>query len=178
MRIAIDLDGVVIDTMGAVLRQFHPEYKLEQIKTYWINDSIAGLTKEKAILEFEHINWMELTFIGEKTWDILQELEYMNEKGHMIYFLTSKTPRMMLWTQKFLKDVKINIPIITSLKKQEYTDQFDILIEDNPSVIEYGIPIEKLRFIKQPWNECLEEKGIKRYNEISEVINELNLSNE
>jgi hypothetical protein len=82
---------------------------------------------------------------------------------------------MMNWTHRFLLRNDVRIPIITSLKKQEYIDKFDILIEDNPAVLDYGIPLEKLRFIKQPWNQGLEAKGIHRYNEISEIISELNL---
>ena len=176
MKIAIDIDGTIIDTVGAVLKQFHPNITKESITNYKLDECIPNLTKERVIWEFERIDQDLIYFIGENTIELLQKFDWVNYcKEHLIYLLTSKTPLMMCWTQRILARNDIRIPIITSLKKQEYVDQFDILIEDNPEMLNYGIPIEKLRFIKQPWNQCLEEKGIKRYNEISEIIDELNL---
>jgi uncharacterized HAD superfamily protein len=176
LNIAIDIDGTVIDTIGAVLKQFHPNITKESITNYKLDECIPNLTKERVIWEFEHLDQYLIKFIGKNTTNIIGMLDWSNQiENHLTYFLTSKTPKMMLWTLKFMHDYHIWIPVITSLKKQEYVDQFDILIEDNPAMIEYGIPLEKLRFIKQPWNQCLEEKGIKRYNEISEIIDELNL---
>jgi hypothetical protein len=175
MKIAIDLDGTVIDTVGAVLQQFHPDFPMESVITYKLDECIPNLTKERCIWEFEHIDWRIVEFIGKKTRKCLSDLDSMNYNEFQFYFLTSKTPQMMNWTTILFYMESLTIPIITSLKKQDYVGQFDILIEDNPEMLNYGIPIEKLRFIKQPWNVCLEEKGIKRYNEISEIIEVLNL---
>jgi len=177
MNIAIDIDGTVIDTMGAVLKQFHPNITKESITNYKLDECIPNLTKERVIWEYERIDYLNIRWVGTKTHQTLDKLDKSNDLNkHLTYFLTSKTPKMIIWTQDYLYGFQaISIPIITSLKKQEYVNQFDILIEDNPEMLNYGIPIEKLRFIKQPWNQCLEEKGIKRYNEISEIIDELNL---
>ena len=48
--------------MGAVLRQYHPEFQ-GIVDKYWLSE-LLGISKESALAEFENINVENIAFIG------------------------------------------------------------------------------------------------------------------
>ena len=55
MRIAVDCDGVLLDTVSHFLKHFYPNYRKEQI-FQWNMHKILGITREEFMLKFKILN--------------------------------------------------------------------------------------------------------------------------
>jgi len=151
MLIAIDLDGVVLDTMKALILTHELDLKLEEITEYdfWKLPKMAHLSKEQIYRMFETIDPNVVSL-----YPLVKEgLQYLNKQSHYIYFLTNKTNKMLQWTLEVLKRENLeHIPLETTQHK--HTREFDILIEDRGATFEKCCRNgKKCVLIDQPWNQ-------------------------
>jgi len=125
MRLAIDLDGVVFNHMEGLNKThgLHLEYEKEGFPYFF--EKILGVEYPVVKGMFETINpdFVPL-FPGVK--DALRKLN----NWHHIFFLTSKTPKMMEWTKKVLQREGLDIfPVMVSEQKH-LENCYDKLVED------------------------------------------------
>ena len=148
MLLAIDLDGVVFDTMQSWLRKYHPDSNVDDILGWDAFDYIPTCSgvgqffKELDSLEADDIIVNPFAVSG------IKQLE----KDHEVYFLTNKTKPMMKWTTEILERVGLgHIKLVNSLleKKDKLEYEFDYLLDDHPKlagefrVVTYDQPYNK-----------------------------------
>lgn len=144
--IAIDLDGVLIHTIRAWLKKYHPNYGISDLNSYYVWKHIEGCTEKQFYMELSQLTSEDVE-IDERGKEII---DLLRKDGHVIFFLTSKRAHSMEWTCKVLaREGFIDIPLINShiacKSKDEY--EYDVLIDDSP-----GNVYARTWTFDQPWN--------------------------
>lgn len=145
MKLAIDLDGVVLDSIASWLKKYHPNYTNNDIKSWNAWELVKTCnSKEQFFDEFGRQDPKQVKLI-----DGAKETILRLEREHEIYFLTSKSERGQKWSEKVLKREGLgHIPVINSWleKKSKNEYNFDILLDDSPLHSEFAVVFD------QPWN--------------------------
>ncbi len=149
-KIAIDVDGVVINLIGSWLNQFHPEYMMEDIKD-WNAYKFVGISKKQMFQEWDILNPKKIwLYPGAVT--IIHNLKSL---GYEIFFLTCKDRKLnkgMIEHDKWILNYMSlgNFPYIINCEKWKYA--FDIIIEDNPGIVNHTDIRHKILLMERPWN--------------------------
>jgi len=148
MKIAIDIDGVVVDLVESWLRKFHPDHVKEDMYS-WSGFDGVGSTVEEFFEEICELTVNDIIMIK----DASETIKRIREK-HDVFFLTDKHSGVMGWTVGVLKKYGLgNIEFINckveDKQKEEYN--YDVLIDDCPLRIDDG----RLYMFDQPWNRSI-----------------------
>jgi len=166
MNIAIDVDGVVRDFVGALTKVYLQEYPNH--KDYVKPVQTWGLHKYfpigKDIYDFAYDKRVKEVFYEEATpYDgVIEGLEKLKEMGHSLIFLTHQNKKSAEWTIKWIQYYEIPYTLIDIVYEnhngngsngKEHTD-YDIYIDDSPDNIERLVAAGKhvVRMVR-PWNE-------------------------
>ena len=172
MKIAIDLDGVIMNSVEAYLEYWHPRYSIYDFKTHYMLD-VLGIGVDQFLKEWHSVPLEKIELIGgERVLKLLQRFSlfsYRNRYGkHQIYFLTSNNGWGCLRICHWLRKRGIWLPIQVSDSKQDWVDRFDILIDDNGELSEW-VGKDQLILIDQPWNRWVESK-YDRFADVADVF--------
>lgn len=177
MKIAIDIDGVLLDIIIPFCEKFNQKYNTEYRKkdvTNWDFYKEWNITEDEAFEFFYEIyeNTMSVPFIDEKAPKFMNKLH----KLHELYILSARASQYRtqiiekLNSHNIKKDSHYNDIILVHHKPYDLkiTQPFDIYIDDNPNLAK---AIEKtddkyLLLYNQPWNQ-----KIKTTNNIIRVFN-------
>jgi len=188
MKIAIDIDGVLIDLMVEYCRIFNSiygtSYKKEDV-TDWEFFKDWGISEEEAFAVFNQIyeDSMSVPFIDNEAPSVMKSLNLKHE----VFIVSARESEFKLPIIKKLNfhNIKKGIHYIELilLTHKPYdlklSKHFDLYIDDNPNLVD---PIKKLKnkfllLYDQPWNQnskC-EHNVIRVYNwkEVHKEINNL-----
>ena len=171
MKIALDLDGVTFDSIQSWLDRYHPTHSPDEIQDWnawmWIDECN---NKEQFFDEFGRQNPKNIQLIPDAREIILQ----LEQDGHDLFFLTSKSERGQQWSEKVLYREGLNhIPLINCwIEQKQKTDyNYDVLLDDCPLLKDDGRQI----LFRQPWNQYkYYEQEVFDWIKFYEIINFLN----
>ena len=161
MNVALDLDGTLVDLVGAVNRLTHEE-QLDMRLSYndwasWDMPSILGITYE----EFNSLldrAWKKYYLSMEPLEPRLCEgIKILKEAGHKVIILSNRNIGTHFEALKWLENHKIYYDSVTlnhsGPSKLEYP--IDILIDDNPNLVRdmYEYPKKLLYLRDLYWNQ-------------------------
>ena len=192
MKIGIDIDDVITETMKGYLKEINKnrekEIDFEEVNGSLFWKEVFGFSKEqtKKFLDgFFEMKAYELELI-EGVKEILSKLN----KDHEIYFITSRPPMFQKQTKEYLKKhmpeiepkvfhSEVNALVEAGKDKIDLCEELgiDLIIEDQKrfarNCAERGL---KVILFRRPWNDNMEEHEniirVKTWNEILEKINE------
>jgi uncharacterized HAD superfamily protein len=188
MKIAVDIDGVLIDLMVEYCRIFNSiygtSYKKDDV-TSWEFFNDWGISENEAFTVFNQIyeDSMSVPFIDDDAPSIIKSLNLRNE----VFIVSARESKFKLPIIKKLKfhNIKQNIHYkeLILLTHRPYdlklSQGFDLYVDDNPNLVE---PIKELnnKFLllyDQPWNQnsYCENNVIRVHNwrEVQKVIDNL-----
>ncbi len=174
MRIAVDIDGVLLDIMVTYCEIFNKKnktnYQKKDVKN-WEFFKDWKISEQEAYEIFYEIyeDSMLVPFIDAKAPSIMKELN----KIHEVYIVTARQPKYRIPILKKLSShyVRRNVEYqeLILLHPKPYDiklrKNFDIYIDDNPNLAN---PIKKLKgrillLFDQPWNQHVNiERNINR----------------
>ncbi|MFX0025649.1 MAG: hypothetical protein ACFE8M_04480 [Candidatus Hermodarchaeota archaeon] len=185
MRIAVDIDGVLLDIMVTYCEIFNKKYKTNYQKkdvNNWEFFRDWKISEQEAYEIFFEIyeDSMSVPFIDENAPNILEELN----KIHEVYIVTARQPKykIPIFNKLRFHNIRRNIQYqeLILLKPKPYDiklrENFDIYIDDNPNLAD---PIKRLKgrtllLYDQPWNQIVNvERNINRvfnWNDIFQFI--------
>jgi len=187
MRIAIDIDGVLIDLMVTYCEIFNEKYKTEYTKKdvkNWEFFRDWNITEEECFEIFYQLyeNSMKVPFIDDSAPEYMRKLNTM----HDVYIVSARESQYKAQILKKLNyhNVKKKIQYIALilLHHKPYdvkiNQDFDVYVDDNPNLAE-SISKMKERYLllyDQPWNQNFycKDNVIRVFNwkEVYETINE------
>lgn len=166
MKIAIDFDDVVVDTMKAFLNEWNkgrtiwsPRYLHRKNITNWNLPSLLGVPVETVKMIYdERINYSRVEFIDGAVEAILK----LRDTGHQVVIL-SANDRYRDIRDALNRGGLQNVPLKAGEKhKAGYCRDkgIDVLVEDRPSYLKGAVTVgvHAIRFI-QPWNNMGEAWG-------------------
>jgi uncharacterized HAD superfamily protein len=188
MKIAVDIDGVLLDIMVEYCKIFNKRYGTNYIKkdvTDWEFFKDWGISEEEAFAVFNQIyeDSMSVPFIDNEAPSVMKSLNLKHE----VFIVSARESEFKLPIIKKLNfhNIKKGIHYIELilLTHKPYdlklSKHFDLYIDDNPNLVD---PIKKLKnkfllLYDQPWNQnskC-EHNVIRVYNwkEVHKEINNL-----
>lgn len=142
MRIAVDIDGVLrdsVDTMVKIYNQnFGTDMKTEDVEYYAVKDSFPLVEKKLKIdphdfffsrKNGEYINRYSDAFVG-----VIDALKEAQENGHTIHIISYQPSyKNKLHTLMWLEDTRIPYDSVTfCTKKAKNLPDVDIIVDDNP----------------------------------------------
>lgn len=171
LRIAFDLDGVILNSMQALIDQYQLPIKYEDI-TQWDFTSLVHLDMKTVMQYFEDLDPKNVEFEM-----YVSNIEYLlRHPSFSICFLTDKTPKMLQWTQKVLLRASVgleNVPIYCSSQK-ELHGMWDILVEDKGETWEKCIALKRrCVLIDKPWNRSYKFQGAERYFSVNSFVTKM-----
>jgi uncharacterized HAD superfamily protein len=164
VRIAVDIDGVLLDLVITFCEIFNERYNTHYTKedvSNWEFFNDWNITEEEAFEIFFQIyeNTMDVPFIDEKASEYMRKLNI----NHDVYILSARTSQYKsqiiekLNFHNIKKGVHYKELILVHHKpydqKQNYN--FDVYIDDNPHLAETikNIKERYLLLYDQPWNQ-------------------------
>lgn len=164
MRIAIDFDDVIVNTvphvLGAINRSQPENLYTWQLKdiTEWNLSRITGFSESTIDEFFERIPFDNLV----QQPGAVDALKALSRDKHELVILTSN-PRasdVYMWV---FQNTGLDLPVVNTRHKYAWMLEhgYDLLIDDNPNTLEdvwngEG-SVRAIRFVR-PWNKCLEGK--------------------
>ena len=169
LRIAFDIDGVIIDPVRALFEKYKISLKYEEI-SQWDFTPLIGIDMKTVMQYFEDLDPEQVKF--EVCCSHIMNL--IHDPNFHIFFLTDKTPKMLDWTRKVLARAELDeIPIYASSQKEMYC-MWDILVEDKGETWEKCIA-QKRRcvLIDKPWNRNVSFQGAERYFSVNSFCDKM-----
>lgn len=186
MKIAVDIDGVLIDLMVEYCRIFNSihgtSYKKDDVQN-WEFFKDWRISEEEAFDIFNQIyeDSMPIPFIDDNAPAIMETLNLLHE----VFIVSARESKYKAPIIRKLNfhDIKKNIHyrklILLTHKPYDLklSKHFDLYIDDNPNLVE---PIKKVKnkillLYDQPWNQnCLCENNVIRVYNWREVHKEIN----
>jgi len=163
IQLAIDLDGVVINIMQAIVNRYNESQKEENQLYYWNLttwdvDNLLNVSKDTLYHWIEEIDPKDV-MVDMNVAFVIRTL-ICSEK-YLVKFLTKKNDKMMVWTNEVLNQTvlsQMNIPIEFVPESDEKSNpkyKWDILIDDNYDCIKKCSQVNRKAILfVQPWNIC------------------------
>ncbi|MFX1445753.1 MAG: hypothetical protein ACFFHV_20245 [Promethearchaeota archaeon] len=189
MKIAIDIDGVLLDIVVNFCKIFNKKHGTSYNKkdiTNWEFFNNWNITEEEAFKIFFQIyeNTMSVPFIDKNAPKYMEELNH----SHEVYILSARTSqyRSQIIEKLNFHGIKKGEQYIALIlvehkpyaSKQDY--EFDIYVDDNPHLAN-AIKMMKDRYMllyDQPWNKdflCTNNViRVYNWNDVYEQINDIN----
>ena len=150
-KIVIDIDGVLADTIPAILKYLNPRLLIDKITDYNMLPNKYG----QKFWDYFNYMWEKKkpNLIESDSPNIIKELM----KNFEVEYLTGRSELLKQPTEEWIKEK--GLPELTlnicSPKFDKRTFDFDYLLDDNPRFA-YGLDKEKILFLfQQPWNKGL-----------------------
>lgn len=165
MKIAIDIDGVLRDSVEMMVqvynKTFGTDMKTEDVKNYSVKESFPLIEKKLKIEphEFffnthsEKINRQSDIFLG-----VIDSLIKIKENGHSIHIISYQPSyKNKLHTLMWLDDTKIPYDTITFCNRQaKNIIDVDIIVDDNPQYFQQ-INANRCILINRSYNEDMKQ---------------------
>jgi len=191
MKIAIDIDGVLLDIMVEYCIIYNEKYGTKYTKadvTDWEFFKYWNISEKEAFEIFDIIyeDSMAVPFMDENAPTIMEKLS----KLHEVSIVTARNPKYKDPVVKKLNyhNIKKGIQYrdMILLHHEPYDiklqENFDVYVDDNPNLVEsIGELKERILLLyDQPWNQnCICENNVIRVHNWKEVYLEINkLQNE
>lgn len=162
MRIAIDIDGVLRNSVETMLKiynmNFNEEMKEEDWKLYSVSDTFPNIEKKLGISAHdfffgrhngERINRYSDTYPG-----VLDAMKKLQDDGHSIHIISYQPSyKNKLHTLIWLEDTRIPYDTITfCTKKAKNLPDVDVIIDDNPQYFQ-EVNTKRCILINRSYNE-------------------------
>ena len=188
MRIAIDIDGVLLDLMVTYCeifnKKYNTEYTVQDVK-HWEFFRDWNISEKESFEIFYELykNSMPIPFIDERAPEYMRKLN----NSHELYIVSAREPQYRSQTLKKLNyhNVKKNLHYIELILlhhkpyDSKINQDFDVYVDDNPNLAK-SIKKMKNRYLllyDQPWNQevICKDNVIRVFNwkEVYETINEM-----
>lgn len=192
MKIGIDFDDVVANSMHAIL-QLHNErygsnYTLDHAISYRLEDVWGGTTEEAVKKIDEFFDTDQLITISPMAGSI-KGLRALKSQGHELYIVTGRKSRDIKQTERWLehhfKGVFSGIHYASffamkesenPLKKVDICKKLgiELMIDDNlPTALECATEGIKVFLFDQNWNRTKLSEGITRVHSWDEIVEKL-----
>lgn len=142
MRIAVDIDGVLrdsVDTMVKIYNQnFGTDMKTEDIEYYAVKDSFPLVEKKLKIdphdFFFSRNNGENINRYSDAFEGVIDALKEAQDNGHTIHIISYQPSyKNKLHTLMWLEDTRIPYDSVTfCTKKAKNLPDVDIIVDDNP----------------------------------------------
>jgi len=177
MKIAVDFDSVLADTMKLWVFEYNKQYPSKKITIKNINiwnffdNPEINLTKEEAFVIFDFC-WRHWEFLKTMERNLGTKLERLSTLGHVdIVTAVSKNKDSV---RKWL--IKKNIPNEAVFSDEKWNLKYDYYIDDSPTVAEKVSKMGKICLLMdQPWNREVKTNGkVKRIYSLSHAYDFIN----
>ncbi|HHT9130869.1 MAG TPA: 5' nucleotidase, NT5C type [Candidatus Tripitaka californicus] len=163
MRVGVDVDGVLADQMGAVLRilnALHEErYTVEQVTGWGAPMQLYHISESDLLRHMEEawahrdVGWL---VDSHEVWLLMRRL---GRYSHTFHILSKRTPKSWPYVLPWLCAPQLPLASISFLTEgSKFSYPIDILIDDNPKCAQEAPRWKKqLILVDQPWNQHVEE---------------------
>lgn len=166
MRIAIDIDGVLRDSVDMMVKiynlNFGTDMKTEDVKFYSVKEAFP-LIEQKLKIDphdffFSRDNGEKVNRLSDAFEGVIDALQEAKEKGHSINIISYQPSyKNKLHTLMWLEDVRIPYDSITfCTKKAKNILDVDVIVDDNPQYFQ-EINADRLILINRSYNEKTEQ---------------------
>ena len=169
MRIGLDIDGVLLDTMKSYLTIFNMRYNKNIKKTDLISfhfSNILGLEKKVMYGIFEEINIKRIGLVDKTIPTIIDKWK---TKGYIVDLITATSIKTLTKKCERLKYLGVNFDNVVKVDglKGEYAEVYDLIIDDSPNQLD-DILLHGGRAIcyDQPWNKKWEGERIYSFSQL------------
>lgn len=173
MKIAIDIDGVLRDSVAEMVRvynlNFNTNMKIEDVKFYSVDEAFP-LVKEKLKIEpieffFGRSNGEQINRFSDSFFGVIEAMKEAQENGHSLHIISYQPSyKNKLHTLIWLEDTKMPYDSVTFVnKKAKNLPDIDVIIDDNPRYFQ-EVNTDRCILINRSYNEnveqyhCVEEK--------------------
>jgi len=169
MRIGLDIDGVLLDTMKAYIKIYNHNYD-EKRKVSDITDFhfgyILGLEDKEMYEIFEEINIKRIDLVDNSIPTIIDKWK---SKGYTVDLITATSSKTIIKKYQRLKYLGVNFDNVHRVDglKGEYAELYDLIIDDSPDQLD-DILLHGGRAIcyDQPWNRKWEGERIYSFSQL------------
>jgi len=173
LRIAVDLDGTVVDFQSKFRKRIFELYGVsfgdEHIDIIDVYNSLPPNTKKKYVSHYELYGDICNSgfFLDLKPYPgAVEAVNSLIDDGHYVFFLTKAlnwdraAPEKAVWLEKHFGDKKYRTIMVDSIKAKHLISA-DIIIDDDAKVLDknaFSYPPIRI-CIAQPWNKTFREKN-------------------
>lgn len=166
-KIGIDIDGVLLDTIGLYLKHYNSMKKTEYEKEDITEFNFGELINDKNYMNFfEQLNFYECELLDENA---PKTINYWKKLGYKIDLITNSSVYTVTTKCNRLKFLGINFDSVirTDSKKGEFSKNYDIIIDDSAENLE-DIIIHGGRAVcyNQPWNKNWTGERVYNFNHL------------
>ena len=176
MRIAVDMDGTIVDFTTEFKTKIETTFGVEcnagYIDAKWVYDNLTD--EQKAQYSDHREIYEDLCgagfFLNLKPFPgAIEAVSELFDEGHEIYFLTKplnwdrSAPEKALWLKKYFPGRKYRIIMVDSAKSKHIID-VDVIVDDDKRVL-CGDSMAMKICIAQPWNQEFRD-GMSTYDEM------------
>lgn len=161
MRIAIDIDGVLRDSVDMMVKiynmHFGTDMKTDDVKFYSVKDSfplIEQKWKEDPHDFFFKHNGSKINRFSDAFDGVIDAMKEAQEKGHTLHIISYQPSyENKLHTLMWLEDVRIPYDSVTfCTKKAKNLPDVDVIVDDNPQYFQ-EINADRCILINRSYNE-------------------------
>jgi len=172
-RIALDIDGVLLDTSKDYLKLFNETHKSNFVKediTKFNFCEILGISEKEMVDLFEKIDFSKSELTHNEIIEVIAYLKLI--EGYTIDLITNTSIYTLGSKCKRLVQLGVHFDsIIRTDNKLKFAKYYDFIVEDNPFNLEEiklhgGRPI----CFDQPWNQEWKGERIYNFNDLRGMI--------
>lgn len=166
MRIAIDIDGVLrnsVETMLKIYNQnFNASMKEEDWKHYSVQETFPDIKKKLGIeahdFFFARHNGEQVNRYSDTYPGVLEAMQKLKDDGHSIHIITYQPSyKNKLHTLIWLEDTKMPYDTVTfCTKRAKNLPDVDVIIDDNPQYFQ-EVNSDRCILINRSYNENVEQ---------------------
>jgi len=189
MKIAIDIDGVIVDSFPKVLEKINEAYglnlNLDDFRAYGL-DEVTGIPWQE-IMKFNNNLFLD------PSWHLslkpvsgaISAIKKLAKAGFKIHFVSDREPPMAGLTQKWMQKYGIenyweevhynpdNIRFV-DFKIQKFSRlQSQVIVEDAAHHIDLFVEKAKIFLLDKPWNQYFDHPKVKRVSSWKEITEDL-----
>lgn len=142
MRIAVDIDGVLRDSVNTMVNIYNTTFgenmKMEDVKFYAVNEAFPLVEKRLKMTAheffFAHQNGETVNRYSDTFPDVIEALQKAQDEGHSIHIITYQPSyKNKLHTLMWLEDARIPYDSVTfCTKRAKNLPDVDVIVDDNP----------------------------------------------
>ena len=170
MRIGIDFDDVVADTLDALMRMHNEQFGSNLTRPDFISyhlEEVWGGTREEAVKKIDAFFTKDQRKEIEPMMGALAGIEALKKQGHELYIVTGRSEKDVAqteqWIEHHLADIFAGVHYASFFDLEKNTPRkkldickelgIEIMIDDNlPTALECAAGGIKALLFDQPWN--------------------------
>lgn len=161
MRIAIDIDGVLRDSLSTMVKIYNSRFGTEMtagdVKHYSVEDAFPLIRKrlgEDPHNFFFKYNGEEVNRFSDTYYGVIEAMQEAHDKGHSLHIISYQPSyKNRLHTLMWLEDTRIPYDSVTfCTRKAKNLPDVDVFVDDNPQYFQEA-NTGRCVLINRPYNE-------------------------